>query len=447
MRKVVGKFFKYVVAFIISLLVFNACLFLTCSFDSKLIKTHVQESSKILSKQGKFYQVSKFFNIINNNYTDAIIINEAYSIDNKHPFESYMRARRNYKKGLTTKEEREKTGEVLTINYNEDSKQEMYIHNSVKELDHFLSGKVHHSINYGRYWHGYLLIYRPLLLLFNIQQIRLLSFIVLTCLFGYFIYLLNKRFSKRIAFIFGISLLCSGYFSATYSLESTPIFLAMIISAIVFLKRIDKIKHVELYIFIVGCVANFVNFLTVPLITLGMLCSLYLLKMVEEQTDWKKCIWFLIRCSILWLIGYAGTWLAKWLLYDITINDGKSMVKIGFIQSFYRTQRVNEVVGYDKDYVDTILNIIGQSSLYVLLTTFVLLALNKFKAFTSEYGKGSIALFILSAYPIIWYVVLANHTVLHYFFTYRHSLVYMLAMLLFINNLLFGEAREKDNIE
>ena len=71
------------------------------------------------------------------------------------------------------------------------------------------------------------------------------------------------------------------------------------ISSIIYLKYIDKIKNFYMYIFIVGCITNYVDYLTVPLITLGMLCGLHLFKLSYEKKDWKECLKELIISSIL----------------------------------------------------------------------------------------------------------------------------------------------------
>ena len=39
----------------------------------------------------------------------------------------------------------------------------------VGELEEFLNGNINTSINYARYWHGYLPALRPLLIFFNIS--------------------------------------------------------------------------------------------------------------------------------------------------------------------------------------------------------------------------------------------------------------------------------------
>ncbi len=442
-KKIIGVL-KYVSLFIILIVIFNLLLYLACSFDSKKIEKNVKESADILAKQGILYKLTYTFDVTNNNSTDTVIMNESYSVDSNDPFTSYMKARKNYKKGQTDYQLLETTGEGVTIHYNEETKEdEATFYEPTVELKDFLDGKIHHSVNYGRYWHGYLILYRPLLLIFNVLQIRTFTLYIFVLLFAYFLYLLKKRFSTSVMVIYGMSLICSGYFSASYSLESTPIYLVMMISSIIYLKRLDKMKNMGLYIFAFGCIANYVDYLTVPLITLAVPCSLYLLKMIEQEEDWKTCVKFLIKCSILWVTGYALTWFTKWLLYDIFINDGKSMIKIGFTQSFYRTTRVNAEVGTEKSYINAIINIIGKVSFYTIITAGIIMWINKFKINVKEINKSTVVFIIISLYSIIWYVVLANHTLLHGYFTYRQSLLFMLGILLFVNQLFVNSDNKK----
>ena len=154
----------------------------------------------------------------------------------------------------------------------------------------------------------------------------------------------------------------------------------------------DKIKNFNIYIFLVGCISCYFDYLTVPLISFGVLYSLYLLKLIEEKKDWKYCVKSLIICSFLWLVGYAGTWIFKWIQYDLTINDGNDMLKIGFVQSFYRMERVNGLTG-DLSYIAKTIEIIGPSSLYSLITMLIIMIINKFKVYSSKLKKNSIEYF------------------------------------------------------
>ena len=441
MKKIIS-ILKYIGVFILVILIFNIGLFLTCNFNSNKIEKKVIESYNILRQEDSSYRVSRIFNVWNNNYTDAVIINESYSVDNKHPFLSYMKVRKNYKKGLTQHELPESTGEGISVNYNYETGEEIYEYDydSIGELYDFINGNIHYSVNYGRYWHGYLILFRPLLLICNISEIRAILHISFVLLLLLFVFLVYKRFNISIALIYGLSIITCGYLTASYSLESSSVFLIMIISSIIYIKRIDKMKNFNIFIFIVGCITNYFDYLTIPLITLGVLSSLYMLKLLEEKKDWKYCLKELIIGSLLWLIGYAGTWIFKWIQYDLTINDVNNMLKIGFVQSFYRMERVNDIVG-DSSIIYRTIDLIGVASFYSLIITFIIMIINKFKMFSNSINKNAIPFLLIALYPVVWYIVLANHTLIHYYFTYRHTIIFTLGICLFTYEQLFNSSK------
>ena len=285
MKRVIKGVLKYSVVFIVTILTLNLLLFLACSFDSKVIEKKVKESADILHEQGMNPIISKAFNIEINNNTDSVVINIAYSIDSSNPLKSYLRARKNYKKGQTKYQVGEMNGEGISINNDPETGEDVTggRYNPVGELYDFVNGNIENTMNYARYWQGYLILFRPLLIIFNLSQMRWFNIASFLVLLLYFMYLLKKRFSLNVSIIYGLSIVCSGYFTAAYTLESTPIFLTMMVASIIFLKRIDKIKQIGVFLFVVGCIANFVDFLTVPVITLGIPLSLYLLKLMEEK--------------------------------------------------------------------------------------------------------------------------------------------------------------------
>ena len=104
---------RYLLAFVGILVTFNLLLTVTSLFPSSLIEDSIQESAEILMQEGNDYRLSEIFAVSNNNFTDSIILNAAYSIDNENPIYSYMVARKNYKKGLTIKELEDSKGEYL----------------------------------------------------------------------------------------------------------------------------------------------------------------------------------------------------------------------------------------------------------------------------------------------------------------------------------------------
>lgn len=232
---------KYFICFIIIICIFNLLLFLSSLFPSNLIEEKVKESSEILYEEGNTYKFFEFSKLYNNNYTDAIMINEAFSIDNKNPIYSYMSARKNYNRNITKETLQEPVGELKSVG---DEK-----YDPVGELKNFVEGNITTSISYARYWHGYLIGLRTLLLFFNISQIRILLLVVFILLFVYLVYLLKKELGIIIAFIIACSLILEGYFFVSYSLESAPIFIVMMVASIFLLNRIKKIK-IFIYIFL-----------------------------------------------------------------------------------------------------------------------------------------------------------------------------------------------------
>ena len=222
------------------------------------------------------------------------------------------------------------------------------------------------------------------------------------------------------------------------------------IASIILLCRIEKIKDINLFLMIVGMFANFVDFLTVPLISLGIPLSLWILyksRDAEFERAWLK----VIIASISWLVGYAGAWLMKWIQYDLTIEGG-DMLKIGLMQSLYRTTRDNDYkkfyytqeenqVGVMLTHIDTtfsyyknilcsVLYCISKASIGTVLTGIIISYVGKMKKVDKPVNHIVFAFLLIMIMPIFWYVVLANHTILHDFFVYRHSILFMLGALL-----------------
>ena len=426
---------KYLITFFGLMIIFNVLLFLVCLFPSDLIENNVIESANTLYEQGAYYLVSDAGEVFNDSYTDSVIINECYSIDNETPYESYMKARKNYKKGQTIVEAEESTGEGVTANYFEEIGAEDVSsshYDSIGELADFLNGNIKTSLNYGRYWHGYLVLYRPILLFTNITGIRTINKVAFWLLLFVLMYLLLKRFNYIIAVLYAIVILINGYITAAFSLESTPIFLLSIIASIVLLVFIEKIKDFYLFSFIVGCIASYVDYLTVPLVSLGIPLSIYLLYTLNNR-NWKENIKFVVISSLAWLGGYAGSWIFKWAQYDLTIS-GMSMLDIGFTQSFYRMRRKNENA-IEATVFSQIKYCITNAVFITVIFSVILGFLGKLKKLVKTessriFDANSISFLLIALMPICWYLVLANHTILHSYFVYRHAVLFSLGLLL-----------------
>lgn len=446
------KLFKYIIAFIGLILTFNLLLFLSSLFSSNLLEKNVKESAETLLIEGNRYQIIKTLDVYNDNYTDSIMINTAYSIDNTNPIYSYMSGRKNFNNQITRNSLEDTSGELISIN---PSNEEFIKNNSiivsekyepVIELNEFINGKIHTSINYARYWHGYLPFLRILLLIFNISQIRIFLLILFTIILFYLVYLINKKLGTIIAFLFGFSLIVYDYFLVPYSLQNAPIFLVMLISCIILLKNLDRIKDFSLFTFIIGCIANFVDFLTVPIITLGFPLLLYICYKQQNNLKNRESIKIIFKSTLTWFVGFGLTWISKWILFDFIYNN--NLLELALNQIIYRSTGnlnfgiSNLLKSTENKIIIELLLILGELSskglIYASIAFVVIsiplaiyikkfhikLTVLKFKVMVQQ----CFPLIIISVLPLLWYILLSSHTTKHLFFTYRNMSIFLFAI-------------------
>lgn len=99
---------------------------------------------------------------------------------------------------------------------------------------------------YLRYWHGSMLIIRPMLVFLNIEQIYFVNKIIMYSLSLILLVLLFRK-SKKIAIIYLISMLMISFIYVTYCLEYSWTFYIMLIISIISV-LIEKRGNDKLYV-------------------------------------------------------------------------------------------------------------------------------------------------------------------------------------------------------
>ncbi len=101
--KKIGKItLKYIIIYLLIIMSFLLLLTVVSLIPKSSIEENVKETAQILNEQTNSYMVKvRKWEIMFDNYSDALMINTAYSIDNKEAFYSAMVARKNYIPGLT----------------------------------------------------------------------------------------------------------------------------------------------------------------------------------------------------------------------------------------------------------------------------------------------------------------------------------------------------------
>lgn len=428
--------FKYLKVFIVLLILLFILMILTSLIPSKAIRRNVQESANYMMTLGEYSTpkinlgkpIGKFV------YTDALMVNTAYSIDSKKPIESFLLAKKNYIPGVTkvihtnTPKDLPTAEKYLNNNYSDTIKYQI-----IELHDTAYSNGLYESFEYARYWHGYLIFLRPLLFLFNYHQIGILLIIGILALSLTLLYLLYKRFNIFVSLSFLAGILIVDILLVASCINMILCFYIAFAFSIYILKKKDlKQKNIPVLFFIIGIITNFTDFLTNPIVTLGIPAIVCFLIMREKKTKLKDMYIIVFSSIITWGIGYGATWVSKWLITDLIYNRGivinaiqQIVVRTGLDSknSFPIKMLYKRMIRYSGNYWISL----------VLLINCIYFGFYVFKLYQKEdkllknlRNVGPLVAIILL--PIIWDIALRNHSTVHAFFAYRNKIILIIGI-------------------
>lgn len=439
MKKIIKGILRYVLIFVVLLGIYFVLLTLTSLIPSSTLEKHVRESSETLVEEGEkvTYNLGyKEENIFT--FTDALMINTAYSVDNREPIKSFILARKNYIPGQTEEVYMDKQYNLgANKNYINPDTGDLY---QTKELYGLMHGEdIKDSYEYARYWHGYLAVLRPLLFLFNYEGIRIVLFILTLIAVISMIILISKKINITSGIIYAIGLLSISIFIVTRSINEILIFLVAFISSIILLVLKDKIKHVGIFFFIVGSVSSFIDLFTAPLVTLGFTAITYflILQKDEENITVKKYILELLKIGISWTLGYGITWVSKWVIAQLLYN--RPIITQAIEQMMFRSD-IPQYKGMDLftplDVIKRNLDYLSGPVIMVLVAIVAIYIIAMLiKNFKNEINikqnlKECIPYALIFFLPLAWYVVIKQHSYTHVNFTYRLLVISIICVLI-----------------
>ncbi|MBR6252437.1 MAG: hypothetical protein IKR04_01130 [Clostridia bacterium] len=413
------KVLKYILTLVIAFLVGNLLLFLVCLIPRNAVEDNCIESASVLIERGPNFRFLGFFPC--DNYTETEIINEAYSVDSTSPMYSYLTMRRCFDPQITENEMENPNGKGIELLGGGD-----YTKKNVdlsRELAAFLNGKVTTAVKYGRYWHGYMALYRPLLVFFNIIQIRLIMLAIIIIMLILIFNGIKKKNGLAMAVVFLITFCLGGLISGSVQFQLFPaIFLALLVGLLV-LK--NKVKFDFYFVFTYGIILNYFDYFTIPLFAICLPMIFYLLD--NPQKSLKDSLFFIIKILILFFAGYALMWGAKILLYYFVVD--KEFLEHIITQFFYRSSSYSELG----------INVFGRCinlmfvRLLLLIYPVMLMMLFRIKyGFSMDEIKNHLYLFFLAIIPFVYLGLLVNHTSACWTFTYKDIMTSGLALNIFM---------------
>lgn len=397
-KKTWVRVFCVIIAMIVGMLIVSVVL---CSISGKGMKHNVISSLDTIENEQYKHRIGGIPLFVLDNFTDVIIISNAYCVDHTKPLEAVMR---NTTYNIDGSMKSIMPGTRLFANGDKD--------------------KITAS-NYVRYWHGTSYVVRPLLLLTDLSGIRVMGCVLMFLLTAY-LALLLFRADRLLSVSFVMAAVVMNLWVVPLSIQYTSVFYIALVSSIIIMRK-SGMRHCEFFA-AVGCLTAFFDLLTVPLVTLGMPLTVLLATSKSPATGkWKK----LLVCSMSWAAGYAVMWVSKWVLawliigYDI--NDALDSI-------LFRTSTM--YAGFNFSIASIMSFVMARSkAAFVAIIVFVIIFLVFNVVLYCRHKKAFLdntCLLGISLMPFVWCLVLRNHSVIHYWFVWRILFVAAFAYILFL---------------
>ena len=433
---------KYILLFVILISSYILLMMLVGMIPSKLLTDNVKKSSEVLVEEGERksidlgYKREYLFT-----FTDALMINTAYSMTPTDLLGSAMLGRKNYIPGQTLKVHIDSQYNLGACDdYINKKNGDLY---QTKELYALMHGKnITDSFEYARYWHGYLVLLRPLLAITTYSGIRIIILLATIILIVLLLYKLYHKTDVWTAVIFLIGLLSISIFVVAQSINEILVFLIAIIFSLILLNKKDLHKHITEIFFIAGSITNFIDLLTAPLVTLGLPLIVYIILLQKEKNRLKDILKKCVKVCLAWGFAYGFTWILKWIL--IQLIYGRPIVTQALEQARYRSGigknnvRFTDALKRNINYLSNNLIIII-SGLMIVYSVVNIILNHKLKIDLKVKLKANLKEaipYILTFFlPILWFIALKEHSYVHAFFTYRIFIITIISAFMILYKL------------
>lgn len=410
--KLGNKILKYIIVYIATVGILFSALTLSSKIPQSVIKKNIEESAEFFKKNSGVEEIIKRrqYSTIHY-YADTVLLNIIYCIDSQHSVESTMWA--NFYKNTDA----DINNDFISV---------------VEE-------KLEPNNQYLRYWHGSMLVIRPLLTILNIEQIYTLNKIIMYGLAIVLFCIIFKR-SKKVSIIFLISMIMVAFYFVPYCLEYSWTFYIMLVTSIIAL-LIERQGDKKLYMlfFISGILTCFLDFLTTEIITVLVPVLLVLLIRKEENrlTSFKESIKLVIGSCAIWGVAYVAMWFTKWILASMILHidatqyvKENALLRINGLQGLKSKKTMYIGALYNNWHNLYPFNIVKRDSTlikYTILFFVILFTLTDWKNIKKKWFAG--LLILIAVIPYFRYLVLANHSYRHAIFMFREQIVSCIAII------------------
>lgn len=294
---------------------------------------------------------------------------------------------------------------------------------------------------YGRYWHGYVAILRPLFRLINYYDLPLINSMLQISLVLLLAVLAFKRTGKiRYSLAALSSYLLLMPIAVAFSLQFADVFYLSFIAGtlIVAFPKLCNRKNLYLLLFVFGILTAYFDFFTYHLLVWAYpLCWYLVVRDEEESYSLKEKIEDVVFSAIIWVAGYAGMCASKFVIlymvcgpeafHDAFVAKGFVLMSGDFKEFMVDKQtysRLGVIYTNWRHYMYRGYELLVSGWCVYYLTGLLRNKLNL--------SRNIIPLLIVTLSSPAWFFVFYLHTAIHHSFTYRNFAASIFAFILII---------------
>ena len=306
-------------------------------------------------------------------------------------------------------------------------------------VNHYLNGQdFSYADSYARYWHGYLVFLKPLLVFTDISGIRIINTVWQILLTVFLVFAMCRANLKEYILPYLISLFFIMPLALFKSMMFSNCFNVFTLSslAIILNHQYSCNESADSYIFLyTGIATAFFDLLSYPQTTFGI-PLIFSLLLSEEKTSAKQFL-LATKNGIYWLSGYSLMWIGKWISSTIiTGENGFIRAVDGMLDNASHDPIPAMLYGNIRDFLYTPVSIVAIIFVSLMIIN---ICRSKKKLFDSE----KLILLLASLLPFCCYFVLQHHSFVHHFFTNKELMVSSFAILAYLSSIAFKNENEQ----
>ena len=273
-------------------------------------------------------------------------------------------------------------------------------------------------VTYARYWHGYLVLLKPLFMFLQLEHIYMLNAIVLTALVACVLLLIKRRLGMYwVAYLFTIAMMHP--FNIVQSFQLSSVFYALNITLLLLLIKEWKESQI-FYIFVMdGILIAFLDFLTYPYVALAIPMLTYYL--LNKQSSLKDDIIIAVKNALAFVMGYVGMWGMKWVFATAFTYEN---VILNALDSVFHRIGITDASAKDEVFLSVstvdalkrnISQLFNEQNMIILGIMLVVLGISMivYRRTLRVEVNHAIVCAVMAVSPLAWIILLTNHCSLH----------------------------------